>query len=301
MIPRTEKDNEGKELVVTVLVENSRASGLLNEHGLSLYVKYGSQRLLLDFGQSNAFARNAETLGVDLGEVDLAVLSHAHYDHADGMGTFLERNEHATVFLSESCAEDCWSTKAGTTTPHYIGIRKGLMEQHRKRLRFVPKNKVTTISPGIHVVPHSTPGLDEAGKEAGMLREAKGTWRPDDYAHEMSLVVELGPAGDEALVVFSSCTHAGLSVVMDEVRRAFPQRSTAAFVGGLHLVHAGDDEILRVADAIQAHAVKRLYTGHCTGKRAIELLSQRLHHTVYVLHPGLVFDLPFCQKGSCPF
>jgi hypothetical protein len=26
-----------------------------------------------------------------------------------------------------------------------------------------------------------------------------------------------------------------------------------------------------------------------------------LHHTVYVLHPGLVFDLPFCQKGSCPF
>lgn len=75
---------------VTVLVENTapQDSGLTPEHGLSLYIQYREHNILLDAGCSQAFAHNAQALGVDLKQVDLAVLSHGHFDHADGLRYF---------------------------------------------------------------------------------------------------------------------------------------------------------------------------------------------------------------------
>ena len=55
--------------------------------------------------------------------VDVAVLSHAHYDHADGMPAFFEMNDRAQLYLSDACAENCWSTKGGMTSPHYTASR----------------------------------------------------------------------------------------------------------------------------------------------------------------------------------
>ena len=278
-------------LVATVLVENSPSEGLLGEHGLSVHLAYADQRILLDFGQSDAFARNADALGIDLAQVDVAVLSHAHYDHADGMEVFFERNDHAALHLSEACKENCWSTKGGTTEAHYIGIKQGLLARFDKRLSPVPTNRMTTIAPGVHLVPHTTPDLEATGAAAGMLLHEGDTWHPDDFAHELSLVIELGESPDAPLAVFNSCSHAGLPVIVNEVREAFPGRSIAAYVGGLHLVHSGDDVILSVAHAISEANIGRLYTGHCTGAHAIELLSQQLPGRVAPLRSSLRFVL----------
>lgn len=49
-------------LGMNVLVENEPVAGLCTEHGLSLHLCYGSTSILLDFGQSDAFARNANAL-----------------------------------------------------------------------------------------------------------------------------------------------------------------------------------------------------------------------------------------------
>lgn len=109
-----------RSLKATVLVENglTRCSRLACEHGLSLHLAYGGLRILLDFGQTDAFVRNAGALGVDLAHVDHAVLSHAHYDHADGMPAFFTRNATAPLHLSAACTETCWSTKGGTAEAH---------------------------------------------------------------------------------------------------------------------------------------------------------------------------------------
>lgn len=73
---------------VTVLVDNLRNGPLKGEWGLSFLIEYEKWKILLDTGASGLFARNARRLGIDLGEVDHAVLSHAHYDHSDGMSAF---------------------------------------------------------------------------------------------------------------------------------------------------------------------------------------------------------------------
>ena len=276
-------------LVVTVLVENgpSHQEGLACEHGLSLHLAYGSLRILLDFGQSDAFMRNADALGIDLAQVDLAVLSHAHYDHANGMDAFFARNTHAPLCLSAACAETCWSTKGGTAEAHYIGMRAGLLAEFSKRLSPVPTDRVTTIAPGVHAVPHTTPNLANAGAKAGMFLREGDAWRPDDFAHELTLVIELGNAADAPLAIFNSCSHAGLPAIVAEVQEAFPNRTIATYVGGLHLVHASDEDILQVARAAEHAGIGQLCTGHCTGEHAVALLQRELPSHVVALSPGL--------------
>ena len=78
--------------IVTLVENTSRRQDLTAEHGLSLYIETGSHKILFDAGQSAAFADNAEKLGIDLTQADLAVLSHGHYDHGGGLGKFLETN-----------------------------------------------------------------------------------------------------------------------------------------------------------------------------------------------------------------
>ena len=85
---------------IIVLAENTapEGSGLKPEHGLSLYLEYAGKKLLLDAGASGCFADNAERLGVDLAAVELAVLSHGHYDHAGGLARFFQLNTSAPVY-----------------------------------------------------------------------------------------------------------------------------------------------------------------------------------------------------------
>jgi 7,8-dihydropterin-6-yl-methyl-4-(beta-D-ribofuranosyl)aminobenzene 5'-phosphate synthase len=138
----------------------------------------------------------------------------------------------------------------------------------------------------VHLVPHTTPDLAAIGAKAGMLTLKDGALVADDFSHEMSLVLELPKASSSELAVFSSCSHAGLPVILNEVQAAFPARDIAAFVGGLHLVHASDADILSVARAIAHAGVGRVYTGHCTGARAFELLSRELPDRIVPLRPG---------------
>lgn len=277
-------------LVVTVLTVNAPAEGLRDEWGLSLHVRYGGTSLLLDFGQSDAFAENARTLGIDLGGVDLAVLSHAHYDHADGMGAFFEVNGHARLHLSAACDEShCWSTKGGTDDAHYIGVCAGLFERFANRLSPAPVDHVTHVAPGIHLVPHTTTGLSEKGARDGMLLKTADGWLPDGFAHELSLVFELeGPLGPE-LCVFNSCSHAGMEAILHEVSDAFPGVPVAAFVGGLHLFRSPDEDALRTADVLRGTGVRQVWTGHCTGERAFGLMATKRPGRVHELRPGRSF------------
>ena len=85
---------------VVTLVENTTCcSDIACEHGLSFYIETGDHKILFDAGQTDAFAQNAEKLGVDLTQVDLAILSHGHFDHGGGLKAFLAINKTAPVYL----------------------------------------------------------------------------------------------------------------------------------------------------------------------------------------------------------
>lgn len=265
---------------ITVISDNIGSGELKGEWGLSFFIEYEGKRLLFDTGGSELFLTNAEKLGLDISSVDAAVLSHAHYDHSLGMEAFFEANGHAKFYLSPHAEEDCYSRRR--FLGRYIGLPKGILSHYASRI--LKPEGIAEILPGAFIVPHSTPGLEKKGKAARMYRR-KGflDCRVDDFSHEQTLVLKT-PGG---LVVLNSCSHAGADVITEEVRRAFPSERVKAYIGGLHLFRSSDGEVRRVASMIRSSGISELFTGHCTGERAYELLRQELGDHVRLFHCGM--------------
>ena len=151
----------------TILVDNLAARGLEAEWGLSIYVEYQGHAILLDTGASDRFARNADALGIDLSTVSFGVLSHAHWDHGNGMGTFFARNPTAPFYLRQGCGETCYDK-----TPEgwrYEGLQRGLLTTFAPRIRYVTGD--FSPLPGVTLLPHKTPGLAQRGLAANMYRK----------------------------------------------------------------------------------------------------------------------------------
>ena len=83
----------------TVLSDNIPAENLGCEWGLSIFIEYHGKHILLDAGASGLFLTNADVLGLNMKDVDFGVLSHAHYDHADGIPEFFKVNSSAPIYL----------------------------------------------------------------------------------------------------------------------------------------------------------------------------------------------------------
>lgn len=261
---------------VTVLMENTAPEGvgLVPEHGLSLYLEYDGRRILLDAGSSGRFADNAARLGVDLSGVELAVLSHGHYDHADGLRRFFQENRHAPVYLRPWAGGPYFARDPDGL--RFIGIHRELWREHRER--FVPVEGVFSLGEGIWLVPCTVCDPQFTGRAANLLyKRGEDDFLPDDYRHEQSLVFDT-PRG---LAVFNSCSHCGIVNIVKSVGEQL-NRPVFAVVGGLHMFGSGEtgmnctpDYVHQVADALAQLGVQEIYTGHCTGQPAFQLLRGR--------------------------
>lgn len=277
---------------VTALIENTTPdAGLRCEHGLALYIEQDGWRCLLDAGASAAGLENAPDLGVDLSKADAAVLSHGHYDHSGGFPAFFACNDHAPLYLRPQAVEESWQVRKDGEQK-YLGVPLALREQ-RDRLRFI--TDPTEIHPGVWLLPHTTPGLEKRGEKVAMYRQGPDGLHPDDFAHEQTMVVVHG----EELAVFSSCSHAGADTVVEEVQAAFPGKSVRAFFGGFHLMGAGGATTLGVrpekaqalGERLLALDVQEIWTGHCTGRPAFDLLVPILGDRLHYLTTGTVVTL----------
>lgn len=277
----------------TVLVDNIKGCGLKGEWGLCVYIEYEDKVVLLDTGASDLFVRNAKKLGLDLEKVDFAVLSHAHFDHADGMRPFFEINKKAPFYLQkgteENCYEKIWLYRK------YIGIPRGILREAGERIRFTEGK--FQICPGVWLLPHTTPGLEAVGRRNHMyLRSSENggeetdrggrKWRPDDFSHEQSLVFDT----EDGLVIFNSCSHGGADNIINEVKAAFPGEKIKAIIGGFHLYTRKADEVRELARSIKDTGIQQVYTGHCTGDKAFEVLKDELGEMVHQLSCGLVIE-----------
>ena len=265
------------ELKATVLIDNIAEPPLLCEWGLSICIEYNGRKILLDTGKSGGFAENAAQLGVELADIDYGVLSNAHYDHADGMEDFFQRNTQAEFCLRADSGENCYSGEGADR--HYIGIKSGTLELFKSRIRRCAGD--VRLFDGAWLIGHRHDMLS-AGKRAHMYILEDGEWQTDLFSHEQSLVF----CTDKGLVVFNSCCHGGADVVVEEAKEALGGE-VYALVGGLHLFRNNDDEVLEMAQRLKATGVKRIVTGHCTGDRGFELLRTELGDMVTQMYSGM--------------
>lgn len=270
------------QMEATVLVDNIPQGELKGEWGLSIFIEYGNVNFLLDTGASGLFLENAKKLGKDMKSVDYAVLSHAHYDHSDGMRKFFEENKTASFYLREGSAENCYSKK--WFMRKYIGLPRHILDELSDRIVYADGD--FTLCPGVYLIPHKTPELWRVGKRNNMYLRKKSGWEPDDFSHEQSLVFDT----EEGLVIFSSCSHAGADVIIREVMATFPDKKIKSLIGGFHLFGKPEAEVRKLAGKIKETGIEEIYTGHCTGEKPYQILKEEMGEKVYQLRVGLVIE-----------
>lgn len=273
---------KGGVMKATVIVDNIESEDLKGEWGLCILVEYQGKTIMLDSGASELALENMEKLGFDPAEVDLAVLSHGHYDHANGFIKFFDRNRTAKLYLRSECQEDCYGK--GTFGKEFIGIPKELIAEHPDRIELVTSER--EIAPGIILLPHQA--LDHGkGEEQGMFRKVNNEMVPDDFAHEQSLIFKT----QEGLVVINSCSHAGADTILDEVTEAFPQEKIHALIGGFHLFDRSPDFVHGLGKKLAEKQVDLIFTGHCSGEAAFQILKEELGDKIQQFQVGLEIAL----------
>lgn len=258
---------------ITVLIENTAPDSLKCEHGLSFLIEFQGKKYLLDAGSTDAFMENAKMLDVDVIDIKTCVLSHGHYDHSGGFGTYLKENQEAVVYAMAAANKEYFSASGEW---HEIGVPKDVLEEHARRFKYV--DEVTEIARNVYLIPHHTEGLEQIGLRAKLYVKQGEEYLPDDFSHELSLVFDT----KNGLVLFNSCSHGGVQNIVREVQEVFPGKKVYAYFGGLHMKGKQDgkeistfskEEIEALVDYLEICGVEYLYTGHCTGKPAFEMLK----------------------------
>ncbi len=280
---------------VTTLIENrpnAANPALKAEWGLSLYINFNGHNILFDAGKSGAFADNATHLSINLETVDIAILSHHHFDHGDGLQRFLEINPKTKVHMGVPPGGECF-TRLLVFMKRYVGLEHGLLTDFAER--FITLAQPTEILPDVFVFPHITGSYPRPAGNNRLFVRKNGKLIPDDFSHEIVLAIK----EKDQLAIFTGCSHNGILNMVDTAARKFTGVPIKAVVGGMHLIAsplyssmAGSKyEVEQLANGILSYPVAHTYTGHCTGGKAFAVLKPVMGDRLTDLVTGLSFEL----------
>jgi 7,8-dihydropterin-6-yl-methyl-4-(beta-D-ribofuranosyl)aminobenzene 5'-phosphate synthase len=251
---------------ITILVDNTAPDGLACEHGLAICIEHGQRMLLFDTGQSDIIKRNAQTLGIDLRDVDTIVLSHGHYDHTGGLMTVLDEARSANLYLHPQAAKPkfaCYKDKPSRN----IGIpylTESSLADHKHIKSIIWTEKPTDVYPGFTItgpIPRHTDFEDVGGP---FFLDTNGQI-PDTLIDDQAMFFQSG----EGLVVIVGCAHSGIVNTLDYIAQLTGQTRIHSVIGGIHLRSASNDRIKHTIDAFRNYHLQQIALAHCTGDNAV--------------------------------
>jgi 7,8-dihydropterin-6-yl-methyl-4-(beta-D-ribofuranosyl)aminobenzene 5'-phosphate synthase len=269
----------GAPRVATPLMPDGVPDALIAEPGFSALVqveKGGRERtLLFDTGVSpGGVVENMGRLGLSLGDVEVIVLSHGHWDHVTGMeGVARELGRRTLPVLIHP---EFWT---------------------RRRIRFpgldpaeLPSTSRAALDgAGFDIVEERRPSflLDgsvlitgEVDRTTEFETGFKGheafrdDWEPDPLIlDDQALAIRVR---DRGLLVVSGCGHAGIVNTVRYVQKLTAERNVAGIVGGFHLSGPMFEAIIPpTVAAFDELAPALLMPAHCTGWKAVHQLAAR--------------------------
>lgn len=273
--------------LVTLLENTACSQAFRANFGLSLYFETPKHRILFDAGPNGDFAANAEALGVDLSAVDIAVLSHGHSDHSDGLLTFFEKNVHAAVYVHAGADRGYYAqTPEGV---NYIGLDPRL-ESYRHRFTVV--EGVCRIDDELTLfdaVPGDFPTMDTSHRLK--RKNDAGDLIPDTFAHEQDLLI----TAEGKSVLVAGCSHRGI-VNIQRRGAEILGRQPDAVVGGFHLFQLdpaapSSEKLLNQIGHALLPGDTVYYTGHCTGEYPFRVLHGILGDRLRSISAGFAAEL----------
>ncbi len=288
-----------KALKVTVLSTMLAEAGL-GEWGYCALVEVDGRKFLFDTGANpDVVLKNAESLGIDLSEVEDVVISHNHDDHTGGLLTLrrelMKKNPRAMSRAHVSANIFLPRLKADGSDDN--GLTPLRAEYERLGGRFVLHEVPTELAAGVWFtgpVPRTHPETNWS-TEGLKLHTAAGDVT-DNVPEDAALVFST----PEGTVVLTGCGHAGIVNISEYAQKIAGPAPVFAVIGGLHLFTKSDEVVDWTGAQLRRLGVRYLLAGHCTGIEATWRLRAALgltRHTAPVSSVGSSFTL---GKGIDP-
>lgn len=251
---------------ITVLYDAfGKTSTMTKDWGFSAFIEYGGKRILFDTGNNaEIFAHNVEAKGIDLRQLDFAVVSHRHGDHTSGLNHLLKINPAVKIYAPQENFGVFGAALPGTfyrrdeSLPSDMRYFDGRPPQTLRfgspwpQGNFTWITKTTEVAPGFHLI---------------LLN---GTWGVDLEVKEISLAIDT----PDGIVLVVGCSHSTIEKVVEAAKTAI-NKPIHLVLGGTHLLPAKDDQINSIAASLRDNwSVRYLAPVHCTGEPAFAILKE---------------------------
>jgi 7,8-dihydropterin-6-yl-methyl-4-(beta-D-ribofuranosyl)aminobenzene 5'-phosphate synthase len=259
--------------------------GLAQDFGFSCVVNYKGKWILFDSGtDARIFERNLRALKIDLRKIDIAIVSHGHYDHIGGFDSLLSVNPKVKIYLPK----DFLSLGAPTRFPFREpepDVAKTLPkdEQYFRGERVVDgmvtvptgrfwKSNVEYVTETKEVLPGVTL-IPTTSKLMGTFIK----YPPFGDEHPQFIgMPELSAAfaTDKGEIILAGCSHSTIETIIQETQKV-RKGKIYLVAGGFHLIPYGREYIEGLAKRMhEQYGVEAVAPAHCTGHLAFSVFRK---------------------------
>ena len=259
---------------ITVLYDAfGKTSTMTKDWGFAALIEYGGKRILFDTGNNaEIFAHNVEAKGVDLRQLDFAIVSHRHGDHMGGLNHLLKVNPAVKIFVPQENFGVFGAALPGTfyrrddSLPAEMRYFDGSPPETLRfgtpwpDANFTWITKTTEVAPGFYLI---------------LLN---GTWGVDLEVKEISLAIDT----PDGIVLIVGCSHPTIEKIVEAAKNTI-NKPIHLVLGGTHLLPAKDDQIRSITASLHDNwGVRYLAPVHCTGEPAFAILKESFgDHYIY--------------------
>ncbi len=267
---------------------NIYKKGLYGEHGLCYLIKTDTHSILFDSGQGLALRHNSAVMRHKLEEIDLAVISHGHFDHCGGLQFALKQRKSLPIYAHPDIFSRKYRVEQDEKDSRYVGspYTRATLEKWGAQLEL--DSKPREIGPGILLtgsIPRPYPPEIE---DESLCIEVEGEMQRDDFVEEQGLIIDTV----EGPLLITGCTHAGIKNTMEHALQVSGRDSLFAVSGGLHLLKAAPEVISEAVETIKSFGVEHVAVSHCTGIRAIARFEEAFGNNFHSLTAGESISFP---------
>lgn len=258
--------------------------GLKKDFGFSTVIEYEGKTILFDAGtDARIFESNLKTLKIDLRKVDVAIVSHGHYDHTGGFDYLLSVNPKVKIY----CPNDFSSLGAPTKFPfreadpsvaktlpkemQYFGgerVIEGMLTVPTGRFWKSDVEYLTEVKevlPGITIIPTTSKLMGTFIKYPPFEENPQFMGMPE---------LSVSFATEKGEIVISGCSHSTIETIIQETKKVRTGKIHLV-VGGFHLIPYKREYIEGLAKRMkEEYEVESVAPAHCSGHLGFSIFQE---------------------------